>query len=90
MMKSLLIVDDEKELLDTLKDFFELSEYLVYTAENAQQAEASLSAKPDLILLDVSMPGMDGITLCSKICSAVGCPIIFLSTYLFTFLTVCC
>lgn len=79
MMKSLLIVDDEKELLDTLKDFFELSEYLVYTAENAQQAEARLSAKPDLILLDISMPGMDGITLCSKIRSAVGCPIIFLS-----------
>lgn len=79
MTKSLLIVDDEKELLDTLKDFFELSEYLVYTAEDTQQAEAWLSAKPDLILLDVSMRGMDGITFCSKIRSSVGCPIIFLS-----------
>lgn len=79
MTKRLLIVDDEKELLDTLKDYFELSDYLVYTAENAQQAESRLSAKPDLILLDVSMPEMDGITFCKKIRSSVGCPIIFLS-----------
>lgn len=79
MTKSLLIVDDEKELLDTLKDYFELSDYLVYTAENTQKAEVWLSAKPDLILLDVSMPEMDGISFCRKIRAAVVCPIIFLS-----------
>ncbi|MGG5316192.1 response regulator transcription factor [Enterococcus sp. AZ072] len=79
MTKSLLIVDDETELLDTLKDFFELSDYLVYTAENIHQAQRLLAAEPDLILLDVSMPDIDGITFCRKIRSFVGCPIIFLS-----------
>lgn len=78
-MKKLLIIDDEADLLDTLKDFFQLSGYLVYTAACAEAAQALLSKSPHLIILDVAMPGMDGITFCRRIREVVSCPIIFLS-----------
>lgn len=79
MQKKLLIIDDERELLDTLKDFFSLSGYLVYTAENPLVARKLLNKQLDLILLDVSMPEMDGIQFCQEIRGIVACPIIFLS-----------
>jgi|GEM_PF-3701907 len=78
-MKKLLIIDDEKELLSTLKNFFELSGYLVMTAQNTIVAKQKLGHKPDLILLDVAMPEIDGISFCKEIRDTVSCPIIFLS-----------
>lgn len=78
-MKKLLIIDDENELLDTLKDYFQLSGYLVYTADCGEEGLKLLRNEPDLIILDVAMPGMDGIHFCRNIRDAVSCPIIFLS-----------
>lgn len=78
-MKKLLLIDDEEELLDTLKDFFQLSGYLVYTAVNGKIGLELLEKDPDFIILDVAMPGTDGITFCRQIRDEVSCPIIFLS-----------
>lgn len=78
-MKKLLIIDDEQDLLETLKNFFELSGYLVMTAQNTFQAKQKLSKIPDLILLDVFMPEVDGISFCKEIRDSINCPIIFLS-----------
>lgn len=78
-MKKILIIDDEKDLLDTLKDYFQLLRYLVYTAENGCEGLKKLKYEPNLIILDVSMPEMDGFSFCKEIRSHINVPIVFLS-----------
>lgn len=73
----LLIIDDDKKMLKLLKDFLELENYSIITAENGTAALQKLSASPDLILLDINMPGMNGLELCKHIRNYVSCPIIF-------------
>ena len=51
----------------------------VIIAENGIEAMEKISANPDIILLDVNMPGMDGIEVCRRIRDMVSCPIIFLT-----------
>ncbi len=60
--KKILIIEDEKDILFTLKDFLESENYLVLTAENGFEAMKLLqtSGMPDLILLDMKMPIMNG------------------------------
>jgi two-component system alkaline phosphatase synthesis response regulator PhoP len=63
-----LIVDDEKDILQILKYNLELHGYEVQTAENGVVAlEKNKSFKPDLILLDVMMPHKDGIETCKEL-----------------------
>ena len=62
MNPHLLIVDDDERIRSLLQQFLVQSDYLVSTAENAEQAITLLSAiEFDLIILDVMMPGQDGI-----------------------------
>ncbi|MCC6455580.1 MAG: response regulator transcription factor [Caldilineaceae bacterium] len=57
----LLLVDDEKSIISTLKTFLELSGFEVITASNGVEALASVPQhRPDLIVLDVLMPHLDG------------------------------
>lgn len=79
MGQKLLIVDDEADIVQMLKDNFELLGYEVLTAFHAEEAFGKLSKLPDLILLDVAMPGMDGVAFCSQIRQFVSVPILFLS-----------
>lgn len=79
MQYKLLVVDDEPDVLRLLKDYFELNDYQIDTASNGQEALIQLEKNPDLILLDVNMPEMDGITLCRMIRETVSCPILFLT-----------
>ena len=60
MSYKILIVDDDMELLKMLRRYFELKNYTVVLAENGIEALEKINANPDLILLDVNMPGMDG------------------------------
>ena len=79
MQYKLLVVDDEPMIQNLLRDHFEAEGYLVYTAGNAGQAEAMLGKKPDLVLLDIAMPDLDGITFCAGIRRHIVCPILFLT-----------
>ncbi len=61
-MKKLLVVDDENEICEFLKLFFEERGYDVETAFSGQEALDKIpKAKPHVVLLDVHMPGLDGI-----------------------------
>ena len=58
----LLIVDDEVEICDFLKSFFEERDYEVKTASSGQAALGAVEQfKPHIVLLDIKMAGMDGI-----------------------------
>ncbi|MBD5458523.1 MAG: response regulator transcription factor [Lachnospiraceae bacterium] len=78
MKPKLLIVDDEPGIVDMMKSYFE-PHYEVLTARDGGEALQKVSALPDLILLDINMPGMDGLTVCQKIREYIACPILFLT-----------
>lgn len=78
-MEHILIVDDEAAIRELLQDYFELEGYRVSTAENGQAALKKVEAGPDLILLDINMPGLDGLSVCRRIRQFVSCPILFLT-----------
>lgn len=79
MKQKILIVDDEVILTELLTDHFSACGYLTYAANNSEEALALLQQQPDLILLDINMPDVDGMTLCKQIRSNVVCPILFLT-----------
>ena len=63
-----LIVDDEKDIIEFLSYNLEKEGFIVHTALNGKSAiEKAKKYKPDLIILDVMMPEMDGITTCQEI-----------------------
>ena len=64
----LLIVDDDERIRSLLQQFLVQNDYLVSTAEDAEQARTLLSAiEFDLIILDVMMPGQDGISFTAEL-----------------------
>ncbi len=75
----ILVVDDEQGIVTMLKDYFEFHGYLVYTAMSGAETLKEINLKPDIILLDINMPEMDGLALCQKIREFVTCPILFLT-----------
>lgn len=78
-MKKLLIIDDETAIIQTFQAYFTDNEFVVLGAENAEKGYELLSEVPDIILLDIMMPCLDGISFCQQIRERVLCPIIFLS-----------
>ncbi len=79
MSKTILIVDDEKDIRTLLKRYFELNGYAVVLAENGFQAIVRAGTQPDLILLDINLPDIDGLEVCRRIREFVSCPILFLT-----------
>jgi len=78
----LLIVDDEKDIRDSLKDILMDEGYEIFLAENALEAKKiKLSQKMDLILLDIWMPDIDGLSLLKEWASnnEINCPVIMMS-----------
>ncbi len=66
--EKILIVDDEKDILEFLKYNFEKEGYTVFTAQNGIDGKNfAFKNKPDLIILDIMMPGMDGVELCKEL-----------------------
>jgi len=76
---AILVVDDDASIRDAIADFLGMHGYAVRAAENAAACERALAAAPaDLIVLDVMMPGEDGLSLCRRL-GASGTPILMLS-----------
>jgi len=68
MKKKVLIVDDEPNIIVPLKFLMKQNNYDVRTAQTGEIAMDLISGwKPDLILLDIMLPGMDGYEVCQKI-----------------------
>ena len=78
MCKKLLIVDDEPGIVDMMTSYF-TPQYQVLTAHSGAEALEKARERPDLILLDINMPGMDGLTVCQTIRAHITCPILFLT-----------
>lgn len=62
--KTVLIIDDEPDLVEIAKSHLEEAGYLVVSASNGVEGlERAKAVKPDLILLDIAMPAMDGLEM---------------------------
>ena len=79
MKHKILMIDDEEMILTMLKKCLETENFLVYTAEKKKKALELMSVAPDIILLDINMPEMDGLELCQFVREHISCPIIFLT-----------
>ena len=79
MTQTIMIIDDEMEILDMLKRYFSLEGYDVITAAGGKEALQKLAKQPDIILLDINLPDIDGLSLCKSIRDFVSCPILFLT-----------
>lgn len=79
MGEKILIVDDEKGIVDMLKSYFERRSFQVYTAYNGMEALKQAVCDPDIVLLDINMPEMDGLAVCQRIREFITCPILFLT-----------
>jgi len=78
--KKILIVDDEKNIVDILKFNLKKEGFSTIEAYDGEQAvELALSEKPDLILLDVMLPKIDGFTVCRKLRQSLSTPILMLT-----------
>lgn len=78
-MAAILMVDDEKPILDLVKNGLEKDGHLVTVYLSAAQVPFDILNRYDLIILDIMMPDIDGFTYCNKIRSLVDCPILFLT-----------
>ncbi|WP_353093546.1 response regulator transcription factor [Tissierella praeacuta] len=78
-METILIIDDEEDLVRIITDILEVNGYNVLTAYNGFDGIEMSRKKPDLIILDIMMPDIDGFSVCNLIRDNVGCPILFLS-----------
>ena len=79
MAYRLLIADDDEEHVKMLKSYLEIKGFEIITAGDGLEVLEKLSKNPDLILLDINMPRMDGIEVCRKIRNETACPILFLT-----------
>ncbi len=80
MSKKVLIVDDEKNIVDILRFNLKKEGYDTLEAYDGEEAvELALSQNPDLILLDIMLPKMDGFTVCRKLRQSISTPILMLT-----------
>lgn len=67
MGQRILVADDEEGIVLLLKDYFELQGYEVITAGGGMEALDRIRCGPDMIILDINMPDLDGLSVCRKI-----------------------
>ncbi len=76
----LLLVDDERTLREPLAEYLTGQGFVVQEAESAAAARSLLTREaPDLVLLDIMMPGEDGLSLCRHLVERRGLPVILLT-----------
>ncbi|MDK2879392.1 MAG: two-component system, OmpR family, response regulator VicR [Thermoanaerobacteraceae bacterium] len=80
MNERVLVVDDEKPIVDILKYNLTKEGYNVLVAYDGEEAiKVAESASPDLVLLDIMLPKIDGFSVCKKLREKMTCPIIMLT-----------
>ncbi|HAF94787.1 MAG: hypothetical protein A2X34_10770 [Elusimicrobia bacterium GWC2_51_8] len=83
MHKKILLVDDDRKVLETMRYYLENHDFSVIFTDNGSEALLlTRDSKPDLVVTDVEMPGMDGFTLCKAIKASGGgaaIPVIIIS-----------
>jgi DNA-binding response OmpR family regulator len=79
-MPKIMIVEDDPTLVETLEYNLRRQEYEVYTASNGRAAIAmARQEQPDLILLDLMLPGLDGLEVCRMLRQEMNVPILMLT-----------
>lgn len=78
-MAYILAVDDEKDVLILVKNILSKDGHQVEIKDNPKKLDLTKLPQYDLIILDVMMPSIDGISLCKEIRDIVDCPILFLT-----------
>lgn len=80
-MQKILIADDDQEIAELISDSLMEEGFETKIADDGKMAfdELSLHRDYDLVILDIMMPNMDGLTLCKKVRDFVNCPILFVS-----------
>lgn len=80
LQKSVLIVDDDSSIRDLIDFYMKKEGFTVYAAENGQKAREIIKLhRPDVILLDIMLPDINGVDLCLEIRKKYNTPILFLS-----------
>jgi len=80
MAQPILIADDEQSIVDVLQYNLEHGGFEVVVAKDGQEAvRLAQRHKPDLAILDITMPGMDGLEVCTRLRHALGTPVILLT-----------
>lgn len=78
-MNHILIIEDDLDILESLKLLLESENYQVSTASNGVEGLPLLSNKIDLVILDIMMPGMSGLQICEEIRKSSIVPVLFLT-----------
>jgi two-component system response regulator MtrA len=77
---SILLIDDDQWIVDSLVLYLEQSEFAVHTCMRGDQAlEMFQSVQPDVVILDINLPGQDGLSVLKAIRSLSSVPILMLS-----------
>lgn len=80
MAQTILVVDDEPDILDILRYNLEKAGYQVLTAEDGIKAlHLARTSKPDLLVLDIMLPEIDGLDVCATVRRELDLPIILLT-----------
>ncbi len=76
----ILVVDDDAGIRDLLREYLSQQGYRVSTARDGTEMDAELAReRPDLVVMDLMLPGEDGLTLTRRVKAGAGCPVIMLS-----------
>lgn len=78
-MATILMIDDERPILELVKNGLQKDGHLVTVYTSAKQVPLDKLHRYELIILDIMMPDIDGFSYCDKIRSLVDCPILFLT-----------
>ncbi len=79
-MQTIWVVDDEKNISELIQRYLEKEGFSVRTFATAEElASALVSSTPDMFILDIMLPGADGLTLCREIRANYDLPVIFVS-----------
>ena len=79
IMEKILIIEDDEDIRDILRVYLEGQAYEIWEAENGAEAMKQLVKQPDLIILDLMLPDIDGLSICKSIRKKYYYPIIMIT-----------